>query len=182
MGDTGIQQLAAGQAQPWQHFAGLLLVILLAVLQGRVGRIGAFWQICWALPGTILHELSHLLVAAVTGARPVGFSVVPRREAGRGSGERWLLGSVTISRPGPLSALPSGLAPLALNGVAYYLYRRWSGWFAPDLGHTLLMYAAIYLFSYSSIPSGQDLKVAISSPFGLLLYAAAGTAAWFLWC
>jgi hypothetical protein len=40
---------------PLHHFLGLLLVILLAVLQGRVGRSGAFWQICWALPGTVLH-------------------------------------------------------------------------------------------------------------------------------
>src|SRR6185369_580953 len=67
----------------WHHFAGLLLVILLAVLQARVGRAGAFWQICWALPGTTLHELAHLLVAAVTGGRPVGFSIIPHREPGR---------------------------------------------------------------------------------------------------
>jgi hypothetical protein len=166
--------------EPWHHFAGVLLVIVLAVLQGRVGRIGAFWQICWALPGTLLHELSHLLVAAVTGGRPVGFSIVPRRDAGRGAGGRWVLGSVTISRPGPVSALPSGLAPLGLNAVAYYLYRGWGGWFPQDLLHTLLMYAAIYLFCYSSIPSGQDVKVALSSPFGLLFYGALCGAAWLL--
>ncbi len=176
-----IKQLADGGTQSWHHFAGLLLVIALAVMQGRVGRIGTFWQIAWALPGTILHELSHLLVAAFTGGRPVGFSVVPRREGSRGPVEYWRLGSVTISRPGPISALPSALAPLALNAVAYYLYRHWATWFPSDLPHTLLMYAAIYLFSYSSIPSGQDLKVAVSSPTGLLLYAALGCGAWFLW-
>lgn len=177
-----IRQLPVPEGgEPWHHFAGLLLVILLAVLQGRVGRIGAFWQICWALPGTLLHELSHLVVAAVTGGRPVGFSIVPRREPGRGAGERWLLGSVTISRPGPVSALPSGLAPLALNAVAYYLYRGWGGWFPADLQHTLLMYAAVYLFCYSSIPSGQDLKVALSSPVGLMLYAGLCGGAWLLW-
>lgn len=175
--DGNTLQHLIGGPQPWHHFAGVLLVILLAVLQARVGRIGTFWQICWALPGTILHELSHLLVAAATGGRPVGFSIVPRREAGR----RWLLGSVTISRPGPFSALPSGLAPLALNAVAYYLYRSWSSWFPADLPNTLFMYAAIYLFCYSSVPSGQDLKVALSSPTGLLLYGALGGGAWFLW-
>jgi hypothetical protein len=181
MKGTIIQQLTVEGPAPWHHFAGLLLVIMLAVLQGRVGRIGTFWQICWALPGTILHELSHLVVAAVTGGRPVGFSIVPRREANRGAGERWLLGSVTISRPGPVSALPSGLAPLALNAVAYYLYRGWGSWFPPDLPHTLLMYVAIYLFCYSSIPSDQDLKVALSSPAGLLLYSALCGGAWYLW-
>ena len=154
----------------WHHFVGVLLVILLAVIQGRVGRIGAFWQICWALPGTVLHELSHLLVAAVTGGRPVGFSIIPHRQPGSGSRQQWVLGSVTISRPGPISALPSALAPLGLNLVAYYLYSNWGRWFLPDLPHTLLMYVVIYVFSYSSIPSSQDLKVAVSSPFGLMLY------------
>jgi hypothetical protein len=165
----------------WHHFAGILLVIMLAVLQGRVGRIGAFWQICWALPGTLLHELSHLIVAAVTGARPVGFSIIPRRDGSRGTSQRWQLGSVTISRPGPISALPSALAPLALNLVAYYLYLGWGSWFPSDLLHTLLMYLVIYLFCYSSIPSGQDLKVAVSSPVGLVLYSAVCGGAWWAW-
>jgi len=175
MSGTTLHALAVEGHESWHHFAGLLLVILLAVLQGRVGRIGSFWQICWALPGTILHELAHLIVAAVTGGRPVGFSVIPRRDRGG-----WLLGSVTISRPGPVSALPSAMAPLALNAVAYYLYRGWGRWFPPDLPHTLLMYAAVYLFCYSSIPSGQDVKVALSSPVGLMLYTALGGGAWFL--
>ena len=177
MKGTIVQTVAGASSQPWHHFAGLLLVILLAVLQGRVGRIGTFWQICWALPGTVLHELSHLVVAAVTGGRPVGFSIIPQRDQARGG---WLLGSVTISRPGPVSALPSALAPLALNGVAYYLYRGWGRWFPLDLPHTMLMYAAVYLFCYSSIPSGQDVKVALSSPVGLVLYAALGAGAWYL--
>lgn len=179
MNGSTIQSLPVGE--PWHHFAGVLLVILLAVLQGRVGRIGAFWQICWALPGTLLHELSHLLVAAVTGGRPVGFSIVPRRATDCGSQRRWVLGSVTISRPGPVSALPSGLAPLALNAVAYYLYRGWGSWFPLDLPHTLLMYAAIYLFCYSSIPSAQDVKVAVSSPTGILLYGVLFGGAWCIW-
>lgn len=160
----------------WHHFAGVLLVIMLAVLQGRVGRAGAFWQICWALPGTILHELSHLIVAAVSGGRPVGFSILPRRE-GR---ERWVLGSVTISRPGMVSAFPSALAPLLLNLVAYYLYLQWGRWFPFDLAHTLLMYAVIYVFCYSSVPSGQDFKVAFSRPAGVALYALLGCGAWYV--
>ena len=175
MNGTIVQALAVEGPEPWYHFAGILLVILLATLQGRVGRIGAFWQICWALPGTLLHELAHLIVAALTGGRPVGFSIIPHRDRGG-----WLLGSVTISRPGPISALPSALAPLALNIVAYYVYRGWGRWFPLDLPHTLLMYTTIYLLSYSSIPSGQDIRVALSSPVGLALYTGLGGGAWFL--
>lgn len=173
---NGIME-AAANPERWHHFAGVLLVIALAVLQARVGRAGTFWQICWALPGTLLHELSHLVVAAVTGGRPVGFTIIPRRD---GPG-RWVLGSVTISRPGLVSALPSALAPLLLNLGAYYLYLRWSVWFAADLAHTLLMYVAIYVFSYSSIPSGQDVKVALSSPVGVMLYGCLGGVGWYFW-
>jgi hypothetical protein len=36
------------------------------------------FAIC-ALPGTLLHEMSHFLVAALTGGRPSSFSVIPRR-------------------------------------------------------------------------------------------------------
>jgi len=176
MNGMAMQTLTGGWGEPWHHFAGVLLVILLAVLQARVGRAGAFWMICWALPGTVLHELAHLIVAVVTGGRPVGFSIVPHRE----SAGVWRLGSVTISRPGPISALPSALAPLALNLVAYYLFRNWSRWYPLDLPHTLMMYAAIYLFSYSSIPSGQDVKVALSSRTGMALYTVLGTGWWFL--
>lgn len=173
---NGLMDAASNPAR-WHHFAGVLLVIAMAVLQARVGRAGAFWQICWALPGTMLHELSHLVVAAVTGGRPVGFTIIPRREGGA----RWVLGSVTISNPSPVAALPSALAPLLLNAVAYYLYVGWSGWFPADLLHTLFMYVAIYLFSYSSIPSGQDLKVAVSRPGGVLLYGGAAALCFWRW-
>jgi len=179
MGATAVL-LATEVSQPWHHFAGVLLVISLAVLQARVGRIGTFWQIFWALPGTFLHELSHLLVAAVTGGRPTGFTIFPRRESSRGGAQCWILGSVTISRPGPVAALPSALAPLALNAAAYYLYRNWGSWFPPDLPHTLFMYAAVYLFCYSSIPSAQDVKVALSSPVGVLFYGGVGCGVWYL--
>lgn len=173
--------VGVGSPEQWHHVVGVLLVIMLAVLQGRVGRAGTFWQICWAFPGTLLHELSHLLVAAVTGGRPVGFSIVPRRDAGRGGRGRWLLGSVTISRPGVFSAFPSALAPLLLNVVAYQLFLNWRSWFPSDLSHTLMMYLAIYVICYSSIPSGQDFKVAFSNPLGVLFYGLAGAGIWYWW-
>lgn len=174
----GILSPVSHPAAALYHFAGILLVLALAVLQARLGRAGAFWLILWALPGTILHELSHLIVAALTGGRPTGFRLLPRRDpTSRG---RWVLGSVTISRPGPISALPSALAPLLLNLVACYLYLNWGRWFPPDLSHTLLRYGAVYLFCYGSIPSGQDLKIAVSSPTGVALYGAVGAGIWYL--
>jgi len=160
----------------WHDFVGLMLVIVLATLQGRVDRAGAFWQIGWALPGTVLHEFAHLVVAALTGAQPAGFTIVPRRDPSCRS--RWILGSVSIRKPGPLSALPSAMAPLGLVVVAYYLYLHWFAWFPKDLPHTVLRYVAVYVFSYSAVPSDQDVKIALSSPLGVAFYFCVGCAAW----
>jgi len=162
----------------WHHFAGILLVILLAVMQARVGRVGPFWQICWSLFGIALHEFSHFFVGKLTGAQPTGFTILPHRDTSSGSGG-WILGSVTINRPGPISSFPTGMAPLALNVVGFFLAKNWYRWFPLDLPHILLMYLTIYVFAYSSVPSGQDVKVAFSSLTGLLFYSFVGTAAWF---
>ena len=160
------------------HFAGIILTIFLAAIQGRIGRVGTFWQILYAIPGTLLHELVHFLVALVTGGRPTGFSIIPRpRESSLADGSlrrMWVLGSVSIGNAGTLSALPTGLAPLALIGAAYYLYSHWFLWYPADLQHTLLMYLSVYLLCYSSVPSMQDIKVAFSSITGLILYGGLG--------
>ncbi|WP_243688956.1 hypothetical protein [Geotalea toluenoxydans] len=52
------------------HFAGILLTIFLATMQERVGRAGSFRLILFALPGTILHELAHFVVASSPAADP----------------------------------------------------------------------------------------------------------------
>jgi len=157
----------------WQ-FAGILLVIVLAFCQGRIGRAGTLWQIIFALPGTLFHELSHLLVAFVTGGRPTGFSIIPRpKDCLMSNGavrRRWTLGEVTIANSGPFSAVPIAMAPLLLNIAAWQLYVSWFSWFPRDPAHTLGLYGTVYLFVSASVPSGQDLKVACSSMAGLVLY------------
>ena len=163
------------------HFSGIILTIFLATIQGRIGRIGPFWQILYAIPGTLLHELAHFLVALVTGGRPSGFSIIPRpRECALADGSQrrmWVLGSVSIGNAGTLSALPTGLAPLSLVAAAYYLYSHWLFWYPADLQHTLIMYLSVYLLCYSSVPSTQDIKVAFSSITGLILYGGIGIGA-----
>lgn len=156
------------------HFAGILLTIILAASHERIGRTGSFWPIIFALPGTVLHELAHFVVALVTGGKPRGFSIVPHRRcctlADGSSRKLWILGSVTLGNAGMFSAVPTALAPLGLIVVAWYLYRHWFSWFPGDTVHTLLLYATVYLFCYSSIPSSTDLKVAFSHLPSLLFY------------
>jgi hypothetical protein len=166
------------------HFGGILLTIVLAFLQGRVGRVGTLWQILYALPGTFLHELSHFIVALVTGGRPTGFSIIPHPQPCYMSDgtirQRWTLGSVTLTNAGLLSAFPTAMAPLALNLVAWQLYRHWFDRFPADPPHILALYGAVYLLVSGSVPSGQDLRIACSRPAGIVLYGAlvVGGGAW----
>lgn len=62
------------------HFVGLSLSLVLAVIYGRIGRQGVFWMVLLSLPQTVCHELCHLVVGLVTGARVSGFSIFPRPE------------------------------------------------------------------------------------------------------
>lgn len=166
------------------HFAGIVLAALLGAMQGRADRVGPFWQIVVRLPGTLLHEVAHLLVAFLAGGKPAGFTIVPHRAVGvtaDGSPRRlWVLGSVTITNPSPLAALPSGLAPLLLLPLAWFLYRNWFVWFPLDLPHTLLMYLSVVVCCSGSLPSSQDVAVAFSRPSGLLLYVTLGSCLWLL--
>lgn len=87
--------------------AGLLL--LMAVGLRALRRWPAAYLVArW--PGTVGHELMHLAAGLLTGARPVGFSVLPRRAADGG----WVLGEVAFARLRWWNGLPVGLAPLAL--------------------------------------------------------------------
>ena len=141
------------------HFAGIVLAATLGAIQGRADRVGPLWQILIRLPGTLLHELTHLVVAFLTGGRPAGFTIIPRRTVGvTADGSRrqvWVLGSVTIANPSLLAAFPSGVAPLLLVPSAWLLYRTWFDWFPPDLLHTLLMYVAVVVCCGSSLPSSR---------------------------
>ena len=157
----------------WDFF-GIVLTIFLAASYGRMGRAAPFWLILCRLPGTALHELAHYLVALVTGGKPTGFTIIPRK---CGSGDNWVLGSVTLRRPSAFSSLPTGLAPLLLLPFAWIAFRNWFLWFPRDLAHTIFLYAAVCLCCCSSVPSAQDLRVAFSSIAGVALYGALAAAA-----
>lgn len=163
------------QSDPaFAHFAGIVLAATLGVVQGRADRIGPFWMILVRLPGTVLHELAHLVMAFITGGRPVGFTIIPRRILGvtpDGVERRvWVLGSVTLANPSSVAAFPTGMAPLLLFPLAWFLYRTWFLWFPFDLLHTLLLYVVVVVCCGSAVPSAQDFAVAFSRPLGALLY------------
>lgn len=156
------------------HLCGTGLFLVLVAIQRRAKSSGILAMALWNLAGVVLHELAHLLAGLLFGARPAGFSLLPRR-----TGDSWRLGSIRFARLTAINAVPVALAPLGLAGLAYWVALRWYTWCRPSLVSTLGLYAALYLLGYNALPSRQDLRVACNWR-SLALYSVLGTCAWFL--
>lgn len=147
-------------------------VALGLALLHRVRRV--FWLVSiLALPGTVAHELCHWLLGKVLNGRPVGFTVLPRRE-----GRAYVLGSVGFANLRWYNAFFVGLAPLLLLPAAYALFRwrlaahpalRWS-----EAGAAFLIANLVF----GALPSPQDLRIAARSPVGWVCLAGGVAWAW----
>jgi hypothetical protein len=147
---------------------------LIACIHRQIARKGSFLLILSNLPVTIMHELAHFSVALLLGGRPSGFSLWPKREGGG-----WRLGSVT-ARATLLSAAPTALAPLLwllAGGVLLAFRSELAGGSLPQLGS---IYLGAYLCVAASIPSWQDLNVAVTHPLSLLFWGVVFAAAHYL--
>lgn len=134
---------------------------------------GSMWGLALlALPGTVAHELSHLVVGFLLMAQPVGFSVWPK-----GSGRNWMLGSVTFRRINMFNGGAVALAPLLFLPLAWYglirlaaplwVHHQWGWWFGAGYLISTILFAAI--------PSLQDLKQGGPS---FVLYGTVGGLGW----
>ena len=157
------------------HQAGFLpsvaLVAAVSVLLRSVRD--SMWRVALlSLPGTVAHELTHLIVGFLLRAKPHGFSVWPRPR-----GRTWRLGSVSFGNVGLLNGAWVALAPLLLLPVAWlclaeillplWMSRQWGWWLlAGYLAATVL---------FAALPSLQDIKLGGRS---LFLYAALGGLLW----
>lgn len=107
------------------------------------------------LAGTVVHETMHFLVAALTNARPVSFSVLPRRQ-----GNAWILGTVGCANIRWYNAMLVGFAPLLVLAVpvavAAWRTRHGIHWDVDDIWITGLL-APQFL---SCMPSTADLRIA----------------------
>lgn len=142
----------------------LVVSVVMGSLHRRMSSSGSFLMILGNLPFTAMHELSHFLVAAITGGHPSSFSLWPKRD-----GNGWILGSVS-SIPTLLSAAPTALAPLGWLAFGYYSIAFWD--MRPIWMPELMIWPILYACAAASTPSGQDIKIAITHPFSLLLWAA----------
>ena len=150
-----------------------LVLIFYALLRGVRGSM---WRVALlSLPGTIAHELTHLIVAFLLHAKPYGFSMWPRPH-----GDAWMLGSVSFRNIGLLNGAFVALAPLVLLPIAWlclihvlvplWIEGQWGWWLlAGYLSATAL---------FASLPSFQDIKIGGAS---LLLYAVLGALSWWIY-
>jgi len=153
-----------------------LAFIALALLLIHFARRWVPLYALLVLPGTLLHEASHWLVAAVLGGQPTSLHVMPTR-----SERGWQLGAVGVRRVRWFNALPIGLAPLLLAPLAWVALLQAVSIEPASWLHWAVLYVAT-IAAVSCVPSRADLRIVLSRPLGLLLYVAiAAAAAWFLW-
>jgi hypothetical protein len=93
-----------------RHLQGVMLL-----LTGD-SEIAVFLYALPLLPGIVLHELSHALIALLLGVRVGGISIRPKR-----AGQRVQLGFVPVEKTDVVRASLIGLAPL-LTGSAVILW------------------------------------------------------------
>jgi hypothetical protein len=143
----------------------MLVVLCLSVLLWA--RRGLWRLALLSLPGTLAHELAHLLVGTLMYAKPNSVSLFPRR-----SGKSYVLGSVSFRNVSLFNGAFVAFAPLLLAPVGYLCVLQGSGALTRGdyLAWSLWSVLAGNLF-FSALPSWQDFKTGVPS---LLMYSAIG--------
>jgi len=140
-----------------------LQLALLSYLSGSLRRMmvavmGFRFSMYFAAPGTVLHELSHMLACIFTRTGLGEIRLFSPHEEPPGSG-RWVLGYVQHETPSALSSVLISLAPLFGCTVCLACLTRWllpgleplsvpsQGLASGDLLRTLGAYGGAYLDS-----------------------------------
>jgi hypothetical protein len=146
-----------------RHPTRLAWPAVFLLLHFRIRR-SAWLYVPFVLPGTLFHELNHLLLGWLLGARPYGMTLTPRR-----NGDALTLGSVSFGNLRWWNALPVAMAPLLLLPSSIWLITA-----APDspplsLQNIGLAYLAAQCL-IASKPSRSDFKLALRSlpSYGML--------------
>jgi hypothetical protein len=98
------------------------------------------------LPGIILHELSHLLAATLSGVETRGFSLQPSTR----SGNTIRMAAVTVKRSDPFRESWIGVAPLLTGSICILLLARWRLGIDPESITTLAQLGRIVLTSFGA--------------------------------
>lgn len=148
----------------------LLLIIVLAVLRQKLiyelsgtslllfgsTKPGIRAYSIIFLPGTIIHELSHWIVAEILQVRTGQITILPDWDDGDGSSRR--LGSVATERSDPFRGFLIGVAPF-ISGMLILLMLGQllqSGWETFGWGYLALIIYGIVVIGNSMMISKED--------------------------
>lgn len=114
----------------------------------------------FSLGATVLHEACHWLVGLLLNAKPVSFSLWPKRQ-----GNGWQLGAVTFARLNIWNAAFVAFAPLCLAPLAWYVFKGVS---IPAFqsGSFIEWIASGYFVAccvFASFPSAADVRAGLLS-------------------
>lgn len=120
------------------------------------------------IPGIVIHELSHFLIATLLNVRTGEFNFTPEIL----ENNRIRAGGLKIAKTGPLRQTLIGLAPILIGlGLIYYLSYL-------DISNTYLLIAGYYLIfavSNTMFSSRKDLETVL---FPIILITLTAGALW----
>jgi len=137
------------------------------------------WSLIF-LPGTIIHEVSHFLLAALTGARTGKIEIFPEylEDESDNQNTRVALGSVQTQKLNPLQGFLVGIAPF-LSGIVLLIWLAALLQTSYTTSNTWLFLLEGYFFftiANSFFPSWTDIKQTL--PF-VIIFLLVALAAWY---
>ena len=138
------------------------------------------WSIIF-LPGTLIHEISHFLVAALTGARTGKIEIFPEylEDNSRDNRTSVVLGSVQTQRLNPIQGFFVGIAPF-ITGMALLIWLDTLLQTSYSEGNIWIFFLEGYLFftiANSFFPSWPDIKQTLPL---IIIFLVIALLAWYL--
>lgn len=140
----------------------LAISIFLYIFRKLESRFWIFTIV--TLPATILHELTHFIISLLTGGKPKGFSIIPKKNTD-GS---YTMGSVTSYNVTWWNGFLIGLAPLLLIPISYFYLK----YYIIEIKDFKLLAINLFIIASmleGSIPSSVDLKLSFQKSYIVLL-------------
>ena len=148
------------------RFLLILLVIVLTSFK-RAAYKSMWLAVLINLPGTVLHECAHFVVGILLNAKPVSFSLFPKKVD-----DHYVTGQVGFSNLKFYNALPVSMAPLLLLFAAYFVNKHMFDLVPLNFATYLIHIFLLTILIENAIPSRMDFYQGFRRVLGLILYGA----------
>lgn len=136
---------------------------------GSQHTVIVIWSLIF-LPGTLIHEVSHFLVAALTGARTGKIEIFPKYLE---DDSHVALGSIQTQKLNPLQGFLVGLAPF-ISGLALLIWLAsllQAGLATPNYWLLVIEGYLFFTIANSFLPSWSDIRQTL--PFVIIFLLVA---------